>query len=94
MEVKVCVRNLSKSTTEEELQVLFAQAGEVIAAEIVRDPEKGGSRGFAFVTMSALSEADRAVNLFNAFVFSDHVLQVGLAVPRKQRSSISAMYEL
>jgi len=60
MEVKVCVRNLPKSTTEEELQILFAQAGDVTAAEIARDRENGRSRGFAFVTMSAVSEADRA----------------------------------
>jgi nucleolin len=93
MEVKVCVRNLSKSTTEEELNVLFAQAGEVTAAEVIKDRESGESRGFAFVTMSALSEADQAVSSFNAYVFSGHALQVGLALPRKQRGATGAMYE-
>lgn len=93
MDVKLCVRNLSNSTTEEDLNALFAQAGEVTATEVIKDRESGESMGLAFVTMSALSEADQAVSSFNAYIFSGHSLQVGLAVPRKQRGTTRAMYE-
>ena len=93
MEVKLYVGNLSKSTTQDELNVLFAQAGDVTAAEVIKDRHSGESRGFAFVTMSAQSEADKAVSMFNTYSFSDNVLKVSLAKPREQRGLTSPMYE-
>ena len=85
MEAKLYVGNLSKSTTQDELNVLFAQAGEVTVAEVVKDRKSGESRGFAFITMSAQSEADKAVSMFNSYSLSDHALKVSLAKPREQR---------
>ena len=38
------VRNISADTTETELAELFAQAGEVLDASIVRDSSNGASR--------------------------------------------------
>jgi len=93
MEPKLYVGNLSKSTTEEELSVLFTQAGEVTEAELIKDRKSGESRGFAFITMSAQSEADKAVSMFNAYPLSDHVLKVSLATPREQRGPVSPIYE-
>jgi len=89
MEAKLYVGNLSKSTTQEELNVLFAQAGEVTAAEVVKDRKSGESKGYAFITMSAQSEADKAVSLFNTYSLSDHALKVSLAKPREQRGTAS-----
>jgi len=93
METTLYVGNLSKSTTEDELNVLFAQAGDVTAAEVIKDRHNGESRGFAFVTMSAQSEADKAVSMFNTYSLSDHVLKVSLAKPREQRGVTSPVYE-
>ena len=53
MEAKLYVGNLSKSTTQDELNTLFAQAGEVTEAEVIKDRKSGESKGFAFITMSA-----------------------------------------
>jgi len=55
MEAKVYVGNLSRSTTQEELNVLFAQAGQVTAVEVIRERKSGESKGFAFVTISEQS---------------------------------------
>ena len=85
MEVKLYVGNLSEATTQDELMVLFAQAGDVTLAEVIKDRHSGLSRGFAFVTMSAQSEADKAVSMFNSHLLRDHVLKVGMAKPREQR---------
>jgi len=93
MEVKLYVGNLSKSTTEDELNALFAQAGDVTAVEVIKDRRSDESRGFAFVTMSAQSEADKAVSMFNPYSLSDHVLKVSLAKPREQRGVASPVYE-
>ena len=93
MEAKVYVGNLSKSTTQDELNVLFAQAGEVTAAEVIKDRKSGESRGFAFVTMSAQSEADKAVSMFNAYSLGDHVLKVSLAKSKQQHGMVSPILE-
>lgn len=93
METKLYVGHLSKSTTQEELNALFTQVGEVTAVEVIKDRKSGESRGFAFVTMSAPSEADKAVSMFNAYSLSDYVLKVGLAKPREQRDTTGPIFE-
>jgi RNA recognition motif-containing protein len=85
MEVKLYVGNLSKTTTQEQLNTLFKQAGDVALVNIIKDRSSGESKGFGFVTMSAQSEADKAISMFNAFSLSDHELKVDLAKPREQR---------
>ena len=85
MEVQVYVRNLSKSTTQQQLNILFEQAGDVTAIQIIKDRKSGESQGFAFITMSAQSEADKAVSMFNSYVLDDHFLKVKLVRPREQR---------
>ena len=85
MEVKLYVGNLSKTTTQEELNTLFKQAGDVALVNIIKDRTSGESKGFGFVTMSAQSEADKAISMFNAYSLSEHELKVDLAKPREQR---------
>ena len=85
MEIQVYVGNLSKDTTQEELNSLFAQAGDVMSVDIIMDRKRGESKGFGFVTMSAQSEADKAVSMFNSYSLDNHQLRVDLAKPREQR---------
>jgi nucleolin len=85
MEVELYIGNLSKSTTQEELNTLFRQAGDVALVNIIRDRKSGESKGFGFVTMSAQSEADKAISMFNTYSLSDRELKVDLAKPREQR---------
>lgn len=85
MEIEIYVGNLSKSTTQEELNSLFSQAGDVTSVDVIKDRKSGESNGFAFVTMSAQSEADKAISMFNAYSLDDHHLRVTLVRPRKQR---------
>ena len=87
MEVELYVGNLPRSTTQDELNALFTQAGEVTAADVVKDSKSGESKGFAFITMSAQNEADKAVSMFNRYALSEHVLKVSLAKPRQQRGT-------
>jgi RNA recognition motif-containing protein len=61
---RLYVGNLSFSTTEAELEELFAQHGNVESVKVITDRETGRSRGFAFVEMdeSAAGEAIRALD--------------------------------
>jgi nucleolin len=85
MEVRLHIGNLSKETTQEELNTLFSQAGNVTAAEVIRERRSGESRGFGFVTMSAQSEADKAIRMFDAYSLSDRALKVSMARPKEAR---------
>ena len=85
MEIEIYVGNLSRSTTQEDLNVLFSQAGDVTSVDVIKDRKSGASNGFAFVTMSAQSEADKAVSMFNAYTLDDHYLRVTLVRTRKPR---------
>lgn len=85
-EVEIYVGNLPNSTTQDELNILFSRAGDVTAIDIVKDRKTGESNGFAFVTMSAQSEADKAVSMFNAYPLNNHYLRVILIRSRQQRT--------
>ena len=86
MEIRTYVGNLAKSTTEEEIKTLFAQAGEVTSVDLVKDRETGMSRGFAFVTMPTQAEADKAISMFNAYSLAGNELKVNIAKPRVERA--------
>jgi len=85
MEANLYIGNLSKLTTQEDLFSLFTRAGEVLRVNLISDPKSGLSRGFAYITMSAQSEADKAVSMFNSYALDEHPLSVFLAKPRAQR---------
>ncbi|HUH96463.1 MAG TPA: RNA-binding protein [Anaerolineales bacterium] len=93
MNAMLYIENLSKATTEDELKTLFEQVGEVTAIRIMRDRSNGESRGFGFLTMSAESEADKAVSRFNSCTFRDHSLKVSLTRSRAQGSTRGPVFE-
>ena len=90
MEVKLYIGNLPGSTTVKELNTLFTQAGEVTAVNIIIDRLTGGSKGYAYITMSAQSEADKAVSMFNTYFLDDHQLKVGLTKRREHRGFVTS----
>jgi RNA recognition motif-containing protein len=87
MDVRLYVGNLSKSTTQEELGTLFAQAGAVSSVELIKDRDSGQSKGFAFITMGDQTEADKAISMFNAYSLAERELKVNVAKPMKERST-------
>ena len=80
MGAKLYVGNLSDSTTSEELSVLFTQAGNVMAVEMIKGLHSDGSRGFAFVTMSEQNDANKAISMFNTYSLNGHDLNVNMAI--------------
>ena len=82
MEVRIYVGNLNKSTTQEEINALFAQAGTVSSVELVMDKGTGTSKGFAFVAMATQEDADKAISMFNTYKLGENELKVNIAKPR------------
>ncbi len=86
MDTKLYVGNLSYSTTEQDLQELFGQAGTVVSATVIKDRETKRSKGFGFVEMSSQAEAENAIKMFNGYSLSNRELTVNIARPREERS--------
>lgn len=81
----IYVGNLPFQLTEDELQEVFAQFGEVQAARIIRDRETQRSRGFGFVEMPNDEEASKAIEALNGYVLKGRPLRVNEAQPRPSR---------
>ena len=73
------VGNLSFQTTEQDLQELFSQAGNVESARVMRHTNTGDSKGFGFVEMSNDQEAASAIAQFNGKELHRKKLQVNEA---------------
>ncbi len=84
MSQRIYVGNLSFSTTQDELEELFATYGGVISCSIPTDRESGRPRGFAFVEMSDEAAA-QAIEALNGQDFRGHNLRVDEARPREER---------
>ncbi|MDP2575730.1 RNA-binding protein [Vibrio penaeicida] len=63
--MKLLVRNLARSTSEQDIRVLFSTHGAVAECNLVLDQETGNSKGFAFVEMPNDDEAKTAINALN-----------------------------
>jgi RNA recognition motif-containing protein len=87
MDVKLYVGNLSYTTTEDDLQTLFAKAGQVASVALITDRDTGNSKGFAFVEMTTQTEAEKAITMLNGFSLNNRELKVNLAKPREDRGS-------
>ena len=84
MAVKLFIGNLSFKATEDNLQELFSQAGNVVSTRVITDRETGRSRGFGFVEMESKEEADRAIEMFNNYNLIGRDIAVNEARPREE----------
>ena len=84
MAVKLFIGNLSFKATEDNLQELFSQAGNVVSTRVITDRETGRSKGFGFVEMASKEEADRAIEMFNNYNLVGRDIAVNEARPREE----------
>ena len=85
MPTRLFVGNLPFTATENDLQDHFAQAGAVIAVNIMQDRATGRSRGFGFVEMGSQEDATKAISMFHQKDFQGRPLTVNEARPREDR---------
>ena len=85
-EKKLYVGNLKYSVTNEQLQELFAGYGEVQIVIIIV------GKGFGFVEMSSVEEAEKAKDALNNTDFDGRPLKIDEARPRKPRSDYRSRY--
>lgn len=83
--MKLYVGNMNFRTSEESLEQLFSNYGEVQEVAIINDRETGRPRGFAFVTMDD-EGGKQAIEEVNGTEFEGRTLTVNEAKPRENRS--------
>src|SRR5256885_14640996 len=80
MAKKIFVGNLSFQTSENDLNDLFAQFGEVESVSIITDRDTGRSKGFGFVAMGDDSP-EKAISQLNGKEVNGRALTVNEARP-------------
>jgi RNA recognition motif-containing protein len=82
MSIKIYVGNLSFSSSEADLESLFAAYGEVASAKVIVDQFTNRSRGFGFVEMTNREEGLKAIQALDSKEVAGRSLKVNEARPK------------
>jgi len=82
---KLFVGNLSYTVDDNQLKGLFEQAGTIVSATVITDKYSGRSKGFGFVEMSTMEEAQKAIDTLNGYELDGRKLNVSEARPLGER---------
>ena len=83
MPSKLYVGNLAYSVSNDDLQQLFSQVGQVQSATVITDKFSGQSKGFGFVEMTTAEEVANAIRQFNDTELKGRNIKVNEARPRE-----------
>jgi RNA recognition motif-containing protein len=87
MSIRLYIGNLPKEVERQELQTVFAEAGESITAKLITDRKTGKCRGFGFVTVPTDEQADQIIEKFNGYMFKENPLKIEKALPKTKGKS-------
>jgi RNA recognition motif-containing protein len=82
--MNIYVGNLSKDVTDDDLQGLFSEFGQIKSVKVIRDLFSGESKGFGFVEMPGLTEAQKAINELNTKEVKGKKIVVNEARPKNE----------
>jgi cold-inducible RNA-binding protein len=86
----IFVGNLSFQTSQEQLNSVFAQYGNVERVNIVTDRDSGQPRGFAFVEMTERRDAESAIAQLNGSELNGRAMNVNEARPKTEGGGFGA----
>src|SRR6476646_6627008 len=86
MAKKLFVSGLTVKETEADLNLLFSQASTVESTEIMVDGVTGAMQDYGFVVMSSDQEANKAITMFDGYLFHGRSITVYPARPRIVRN--------
>lgn len=82
---KLFIGSLDYTTTDAQLEELFATCGNVLSAKVIVDRMTGQGKGFGFVEMSDESQAKMAMNKLNGAQLNGRAIVVKEAKPQVAR---------
>lgn len=88
--MKLLIRNLARTTTEEELRAMFEAYGAVQSCILVKDKKTGISKGFGFIEMPRPGDARVAVKRLNGEDVAGNKIRVKKAVSTQNKDKGSA----
>lgn len=74
--MKLLIRNLPRTLSEDELREMFATYGQVQSCSLVMDKGTGQSKGFGFVEMPKIGNAKAAIKNLNGHRLNGHPIRV------------------
>src|SRR4051794_31996918 len=83
--MRLYVGNLSYNISNQQLEELFAEYGQVKSAQVVMDRDTGRSKGFGFVEFVDANQARAAIEGLNLKEIDGRSLTVNEARPREER---------
>lgn len=83
--MRIYVGNLAYATTNDELERVFGEYGEVQDAVVISDRETGQSKGFGFVDMPNDGEAQTAIQSLDGSQLDGRTVKVNEARPQERR---------
>ena len=86
MAMKLYVSGLAYSVTDQELEAMCAEYGVVTSATVIKDRDSGQSKGFGFVEMADIKEAQAAIKALSGKELNGRSLVVNQARPQEARS--------
>ena len=92
MSNKIYVGKLSINTNDDELNKIFTPFGQVSSSRVIMDKYTGQSRGFGFVEMDNLEEANKAIAELNGKSVEGRNLKISEATPREDKPRGSGGY--
>ncbi|KAJ7330205.1 hypothetical protein OS493_022726 [Desmophyllum pertusum] len=72
------VYNIGTTATEAAVYELFSPYGDISKINVMWDWEKSQCKGFCFVTMATMAQAQAAIQALNGFMYTQRPLQVKL----------------
>lgn len=80
--MNIYVGNLPQKVDSDALKAAFEAFGKVLTTKVILDRETGESRGFGFVEMPVVSEAESAITGLNETEFEGQAIKVSEARSR------------
>ncbi|XP_062029998.1 serine/arginine-rich splicing factor SR45a-like isoform X2 [Rosa rugosa] len=87
------VTGLSTRVTSADVEKFFNKEGKVLECHLVTDPRSRESRGFAFVTMETVEDAERCIKYLNRSVLEGRLVTVEKAKRKRGRTPTPGRYQ-
>jgi RNA recognition motif-containing protein len=82
--MKIYAGNLLYTMSEDELQRMFEEYGEVVSVKVITDKFSGRSKGFGFVEMPNDAEAEEAIKQLNGREIKGRAMSINQSIEKKE----------
>ena len=82
--MKIYVGNISHNVTEDVLDDIFSEFGDVSSANVIKDQHSGRSKGYGFVEMPNATDANEAIKVLDSSPLQGRNIKVNKARSRRE----------